>query len=136
MEFQSTGLGQRHLDISWEKGTTQLSIEEAESVWGAVLRTVPPWLLEGGGGKIVIIRGETRLPVVWRYFSAMDKADFENILKVALSREAVDFLIRFGGRRKLFFKLAASVLHFFVNCVVVWLMRRKKEEKESAITEP
>lgn len=133
MEFQSTGLGQRHLDISWEKGANQISIEDAQSVWEAVLRIVPSWLLEGSGGKVVILRGETRLPVVWRYFSAMDKTDFENILKVALSREAVDFLTRFGGRKRLFFKLAISLLHFFLSCGVVWLTGRGKRE-ESATT--
>jgi len=123
MEFQSTGLGQRHLDISWQAEVAKLSTERAQDVWGAVLRDVPPWLLEQSGQRVVVLRGETRLPVVWRYFSAMNNSDFESVLKIAMSREAINFLIRSGQKRKLFFKLAASMLGFFISCVRVWLTR-------------
>ncbi len=126
MEFQSTGLGKRHLDISWEKGATQITIEVAYSVWEAVLSPVPSWLLEASTGKVIVLRGETKLPVVWRFFSAMDKPDFKNILKVALSPEAVDFMTHFGSRRRLFLKLAGLLLLFFWRCVVVWLTRKGK----------
>jgi hypothetical protein len=34
MEFQSTGLGQRHLDISWQAEVARLSTERAQDVWG------------------------------------------------------------------------------------------------------
>ena len=129
MEFQSTGLGQRHLDISWQVKADQISTEQGQDVWSAVLRNVPLWLMEQGRHRVVVLRGETRLPVVWRYFSAIDNNDFENILRIALSREAISF-IRFGRRRKLFLKLAAYIIRFFVSCVRVWLMRRGRVTEE------
>src|SRR3990172_2072087 len=60
MEFQSTGLGQRHLDIRWQAEVAKLSTERAQDVWGAVLRDVPLWLLEQSGQRVVVLRGETR----------------------------------------------------------------------------
>ena len=126
MEFQSTGLGKNHLDISWQGSANQLSIEEAHSVWEAVLRIVPSWLPGEKKEKVVVLRGKTRLPVVWQYFSAMDSDDFENILRVALSRPAIDYLTRFGERRKLSLILAIFAFKFFSSCVIAWLMRRGK----------
>jgi hypothetical protein len=124
------------LDISWEKGATQITIEETHSVWEAVLSPVPSWLLESSPGKVIVLRGETKLPVVWRFFSAMDRSDFENILKVALSREAVDFMTHFERRGKLFLKLAGLMLLFFWRCVVVWLTRKGKRGKKGSVATP
>ena len=134
MEFQSTGLGSRHLDISWEKGKTQVTVEDTRDLWGAVLSPVPTWLLESSPNNVVVVRGETRLPVVWRYFSALSESDYQNILKIALSQKAVDFLTRFGGRRRLFFRLAGLVLLFFWHCMLVWITKTLKKKRESRPT--
>lgn len=135
MRYWSKGLGKRALYIEWSEGKAQITIEGGRERLGSA---VPLHLLRGMLPPVeeqVIIAGDTLPPVVWRYISILTKEDFEDILKLAASRETVEFLARSPGGRKLFLKLAWLQAVFFLRYLWAWVVSKVLKLPESPLGE-
>ncbi|MFQ5856744.1 MAG: hypothetical protein ACE5LU_14010 [Anaerolineae bacterium] len=121
MRYWSKGLGHRSaLNIDWGRERVQITIENGGQLLASV---VPSPLLRGKTppeGEQVIIAGETLPPIVWRYISVLEKQDFEEILKLAMSRKTAGFLSNRPGGRRLFGKLAYLMAVFLWRYLRAW----------------
>lgn len=121
MNYWSKGLGRRALIIDWSKGATEISVEEAQQLLATV---IPLHQIRGElppRGAQIIVAGNTRPPIVWRYISVLARADFESIVKLVTSPAMVRFLV---GNRKgwgLFAKLAGFLVVFSLKYSWAWL---------------
>lgn len=126
MDYSSTGLGRRSaIRIGWRREEVDLAIQEGATALSAVSASLAR--LELPRGEKVILSGETRPPIVWRYVTILEEQDFKDILKVAMSREVVVFLTDYPGRDKLFLKLTGRMALFVGRYLWVWLLENVKE---------
>ena len=65
-----------------------------------------------------------RPPIVWRYVTLLGADDLKSILRLAMSQEAVTFITRFPGRKKLFVKLACLMAIFFTRYLGAWIAQK------------
>jgi hypothetical protein len=131
MDYSSTGLGRRSaIYIAWKREEVDLAIQDGATALSAVSASLAR--LELPQGEKVILSGETRPPIVWRYVSILGEQDFRDILKVATSREVVLFLTDYPGRETLFLKLTGRMALFFGRYLGVWLLEKAKESVRKA----
>lgn len=124
MKYWSKGLGRRALDIDWSRGATEISIQDGQQLLASV---IPVHHLRGElppGGVQVVVAGNTRPPIVWRYISVLATGDFENILKLVTSPGMVNFLGRSPKGRTLFLKLTGFLVVFTLRYLWAWVRER------------
>jgi len=131
MDYSSTGLGRRSaIYIGWRREEVDLAIQEGATALSSVSASLAR--LDLPQGEKVVLSGETRPPIVWRYVSILGEQDFKDILKVAMSREVVLFLTDYPGREKLFLKLTGRMALFVWRYLWVWLLEKVKGSARKA----
>lgn len=132
MRYWSKGLARRSfLNIDWSKGAAEISVENGRDLLGSVIPIhrvrgeLPP------EGAQVIIAGDTRPPIVWRYVSVLASEDFQNIVRLATGSGMVEFLTRHPKGRRLFLKLARFLVAFSVKYVGTWLRVKARRSVRS-----
>jgi len=126
MDYWSQGLGRRSaLSIGCTREEANLTIQDART---ALSRVVPSLVarLDLPEGEKLVLSGETRPPIVWRYVTLLGVEDLRSILRLAMSPEAVTFLTRFPGRKKLFLKLGFLMGIFLTRYLGVWIAQKLK----------
>jgi len=89
MEFWSAGMGKKHLVLGLDKTKYEVDGEE------------------------MILTGVVDAPADWNYEVKMTREDWVNVLKIATSSEAGQFLENSVGMRRLM-QMASSILKFTI----------------------